>query len=227
LDQYISVRVLNYKKVGYSDRKNAIFVLTKKIRRKPLAELGQLLRDEIEQMEFKLDAVSDFRLNGFTVRYMLHLLARLTRYVEEQSGKQSRFEDYVNRTIANPYDIEHIWADKYEEHKGEFQSEDEFQYFRNRFGGLLLLPRDINRSLQDKSYPEKLNAYFSQNLLAGSLDARCYQNNPQFKKLTQERSLPFEPLGQFKKEDMLKRQELYRQLCIRIWDPTQITALAL
>ena len=226
LDQYVTRRVLNYKRVGYSDQKSVIFQFTKKVRRKSLKDLGILLKVELEQMEFKLAGVSEFRMNQFTGRYMLHLLARLTRYVEEQSGKQSRFEDYVDRTIANPYDIEHIWADCYEDHKNEFDSESDYEYFRNRFGGLLLLPRDINRSLQDKDYAQKQNAYFSQNLLAASLDPRCYQNNPQFKRFIEENQLPFEPMAQFEKADMLRRQELYHQLCRRIWDPDLITKLA-
>jgi uncharacterized protein with ParB-like and HNH nuclease domain len=226
LDQYISLRILNYKRVGYSDQKGPIFDLTLKVRRQPLQQLAALLKAEMEKSEFKIAGVSEFRLNQFTGRYMLHLLARLTRFVEEGSGKQSRFEDYVDRNIANPYDIEHIWADRPEEHTDECQTPDEFQYSRSRFGGLLLLPRDINRSLQAKPYSEKLSAYFSQNLLAASLDVRCYHNNPQFKRFLEGQGLPFAPMAQFKKAEMAKRQELYQQLCGRIWDPEKIINLA-
>jgi hypothetical protein len=176
--------------------------LTKKVRRKSVDTIAKLLLNEIEKSEFKIAGVSEFSLNQFTGRYMLHFLARMTRFVEGGSGKQSRFEDYVDRSIANPYDIEHIWADKPDEHKDECPTPHEFQYARNRFGGLLLLPRDINRSLQAKPYPDKLNAYLSQNLLAASLDLRCYQNNPQFKGFFQGNNLAFEPMAQFKKADM-------------------------
>jgi hypothetical protein len=227
LDQFISLRVLNYKRVSYGDQKAPIFELTKKVRRKSVDTIAKLLLNEIEKSEFKIAGVSEFSLNQFTGRYMLHFLARMTRFVEGGSGKQSRFEDYVDRSIANPYDIEHIWADKPDEHKDECPTPHEFQYARNRFGGLLLLPRDINRSLQAKPYPDKLNAYLSQNLLAASLDLRCYQNNPQFKGFFQGNNLAFEPMAQFKKADMDKRQELYKQICGQIWDPKTITDLAL
>lgn len=61
-------------------------------------------------MEFKLDGVLTFRLNQFTGRYVLHILARLTSYMEDKAGVTKYFEDYVSRSIKNPYDIEHVWA---------------------------------------------------------------------------------------------------------------------
>lgn len=222
VDQEISIRVFNYKSVSYNTRKNAVFQLTKRIRRKPLDELATVLTDEITTSQFQLAAVDDFGLNQFTSRYMLHILARLTRYVEEQSGRQSRFEDYASRTIANPYDIEHIWANRYQDHASEFQSPEEFEVFRNRLGGLLLLPRDINRSLQDKPYTDKLRAYVSQNLLAWSLHTDCFHNNPQFKSFVQREGLFFTPVQHFTKASLLARQSLYRELCQRIWNPAKI-----
>lgn len=226
IDQEVSIRVFNYKSVSYNTRKNAVFQLTKRIRRKPLDELATVLTDEITTSQFQLAAVDDFGLNQFTSRYMLHILARLTRYVEEQSGRQSRFEDYVSRTIANPYDIEHIWANHYQDHANEFQSPEEFDIFRNRLGGLLLLPRDINRSLQDKPYADKLRAYVSQNLLAWSLHTDCFNNNPQFRGFVQREGLLFTPVQDFTKANLLARQSLYRELCQRIWNPRKIRECA-
>ncbi|GAB6158818.1 DUF262 domain-containing protein [Desulfotomaculum varum] len=180
IDQYIAIRVFNFKVVDYSTIKNAVFNLTKKFRRLPLTELVDKLQEEIRQMEFTLDGIDKFHLNQFTGRYMLHILARMTHYIEQESGLSTQFENYVSRTIKNPYDIEHIWANQYSRHTAEFATEDEFSYYRNRFGGLLLLPRDKNRSYQDKSYQEKLPMYFGENLLVRTLHADCYKHNPQF-----------------------------------------------
>lgn len=224
VDQYIALRVFSYKKVGYNDRKNAIFAFTLKFRRKPLAELVDLLYDDITGMEFQIDGVQSFSLNQFTGRYMLHNLARLTHYVEEQCGLNTRFEDYVDRTIKNPCDIEHVWANRFDQHKNEFQTKEEFETYRNKFGGLLLLPRDKNRSFQDKTYDEKLKMYYSENMLARSLHPLCYQNNPQFLKFIQRENLSefFQAKNTFDKNTFIERQKLYQALAARIWNPERI-----
>ena len=223
LDQYIALRVFNYKKIGYNDRKNAIFALTKRIRRKSLSELVDILYKEIVDMEFKLDGVLTFRLNQFTGRYVLHILARLTSYMEDKAGVTKYFEDYVSRSIKNPYDIEHVWADHFERHQSEFKTNEEFELFRNKIGGMVLLPRDINRSLQDNTYEEKL-PHYKENLLAWSLNPTCHKNNPQFLRFLKNENLErlCFPIETFDKDAITSRQEFYRELSARIWDPEKI-----
>lgn len=229
LDQYIAARVFNFRVVDYSTIKNPMFALTKKIRRKPIEELKDLLYQEITTLSIdgnplNLENIDRFHLNQFTGRYMLHILARLTHYIEEGAGLNTRFEDYVNRETKNPFDIEHIIADHFERFQNEFRDEEEFQTFRNRFGALLILPRDKNRSYQDATYEQKLPLYFGENLLARSLNEKCYQNNPQFLRFIQETRLPFKPHSTFKQEQVRERQELYKALAKRIWDPEKIKA---
>lgn len=219
LDQYIAVRVFNFKVVDYSTIKNAMFSLSKKIRRLPTNKLAEHLFSEINNIGFSLDGIDHFYLNQFTNRYMLHILSRLTYYIEKESGMTTHFENYVSRVIANPYDVEHIWPIHFNEHSEEFDNEDEFQYTRNKFGGLLILPRDKNRSLSDSKYQVKLDKYFSENLLARSLNEKCYQNNPQFLRFVQQTELPFEKIPDFKKDSIQKRQELYKEISNKIWDP--------
>ena len=69
---------------------------------------------------------------------MLHILARMTYYIEEQSGINSNFADYVNRE-QKTHMILNIWADDYNQgnHQKDFATEEEFKQFRNMFGGLL------------------------------------------------------------------------------------------
>ena len=207
LDQYIARRVFNFKTVDYSAIKNPMFKLSKKIRRKPLQELRDVLQDELDSMEFSLDGIEKFYLNQFSGRYMLHILARITHYVEQGSGMTTKFEDYVNRKIKNPYDIEHILADHYNRFRGEYTSEEDFDMMRNRFGALLLLPQDKNRSLKDKKYVSKLPVYLGDNLLAKSLGEPSYQNNPSFLRFIQQEQLPFEPITEFTKTKIEERQE--------------------
>ena len=49
---------------------------------------------------------------------------------------------------------------------GEFYSERDFQEYWNKFGGLILLPRGFNQSLNADKYEEKVNHYLKANLLA-------------------------------------------------------------
>ena len=149
---------------------------------------------------------------------MLHILARLTYFIEENSDVKTSFEKYVNREQKNPFDIEHILADDYSMFSSKFKDEEEFNEWRNKFGALLILPLDKNRSYQDKEYKDKLSLYFGENLLSKSLHKNCYRNNPRFLKFVKDNSLNFENIDDFDKNQIKKRQKLYRQISNLIWD---------
>ena len=228
IDQFISIRIFNFKTVDYSSIRYTVFNITKMIRNKDIKELAEILKRYINNMELTLEGIDGFYLNQFTRRYMLHILSRMTYYVEEQSGINSNFADYVNREQKNPYDIEHIWADDYTQgnHQLEFSTEEEFKDFRNRFGGLLILPKDKNRSLQDMEYSKKVIKYDSENLLARTLNQNCYNNNPLFLRFMNNTQLSFKPYAQFNKAELIERQSLYKQICKKIWDVNKIDVLA-
>lgn len=225
VDQYIATRVFNFKVVDYSTIKNAVFNITKNIRRLGIIELGTALQNELANTGFTLDGIDRFFLNQFTSRYMLHILSRITHYIEDGSGLNTKFEDYVNRSIKNPYDIEHIWADHFDQHADECVDDDDFLNHRNKFGALLVLPRDKNRSFQDATYGEKLPMYFGENLLAKSLDGKCYQHNPQFLYFIRSQSLNFQQHPDFKKKDIAERHKLYKEICKKVWDMNIIEEL--
>jgi hypothetical protein len=157
---------------------------------------------------------------------MLHILARLTYYIEKQSGLNPDFENYVNRENRNSFDIEHIWADHFERHVNEFDTEEDFNNYRNKFGDLLILARDKNRSYNDYTYEEKLPLYYGENLLARSLNKQCYQNNPQFIRFFSEAGLPFKHYDTFNKTAIEDRQLLYQEIATKIWDVNNIRQLA-
>ena len=228
IDQFISIRIFNFKTVDYSSIKYTVFNITKMIRNKDIQELAAILKQYINNMGYTLDGIDGFYLNQFTRRYMLHILSRMTSYIEEQSGINSNFDNYVNREQKNPYDIEHIWADDYtqDNHQLEFSTEEEFKDFRNRFGGLLILPKDKNRSLQDMEYSKKVIKYDSENLLARTLNQNCYNNNPLFLRFMNNTQLPFKPYAQFNKAELIERQSLYKEICKKIWDVNKIDVLA-
>lgn len=217
IDQFIARRVFNFKTVDYSTVKNTMFSLSKKIRRKSIDELVVIFNNELESLEFKLNNIDKFYLNQFTRRYMLHILARMTYFVESNSRLNTKFEDYTAREIKNPFDIEHLWADKYERFADQFENEDEFQIARNKFGALILLPQDKNRSFQDNTFEEKLPIYFGENLLAKSLNENCYSNNPHFLSFNEGRAIGLKAYSHFNKESIAERQAVYSNLCKLIW----------
>jgi hypothetical protein len=149
------------------------------------------------------------------------LLARMTDYLETRSGQSSRYAEYAQRGRKG-YEIEHVWADHPERHADEFAPASEFQEYRNRIGGLLLLPKSFNASYGDWPYAEKRAHYDSQNLLARSLHAKAYDHNPGFRRFIEASGLPFRAHDDFRKADLDARQELYRRLAERIWNPERL-----
>ena len=219
IDQYITRRVFNFKTVNYSSVKYTMFTITKIVRRKNIDELNEILKEYLNNMEQTFDAVDRFYLNQFSGRYMLHILSRMTYYLEQSCGINSSFYNYINRSQKNSYDIEHIWANDYNQsnHRDEFSTEDEFKDFRNKFGGLIILPKDKNRSLQDMEYGNKVLKYDSENLLARTLNQNCYSNNPLFLNFIKEKELKFKPYNEFNKDELIERTKLYREICKIIW----------
>jgi hypothetical protein len=154
------------------------------------------------------------------------LLARITDYVETRAGMPSHIGDYIQRSGKNAFEIEHIWANHPTRHRDEFGHPADFDEYRNRIGGLLLLPKSFNASYGDLTNERKLRHYDSQNLLARSLHANAYEHNPGFRRLIQQEGLAFHPHPQFKKADLDARQELYLQLAELTWNPARLEAEA-
>jgi uncharacterized protein with ParB-like and HNH nuclease domain len=219
IDIFVARRIVNFRTLRYSSIVYTMFSLMKDIRNLDLPTLAQTLKAKVAEMEQTFDDISEFYVHQQNRRYVHYLLARMTYHIETQCGVESSFESYVSRHIKKPFEVEHIWGDKYEQHQDEFESEREFQGYRNRFGALVLLPRGFNQSLGADTYDQKLKHYYGQNLLARSLHALCYKKNPAFLTYIQESGLPFQPHSEFKKADVEARQELYRQICEEIWTP--------
>lgn len=114
IDIFASTRIFNYKKVNWNANKNLLFRVMCQIRNQDVKTIGVRLVSTLQRMSEKLDAIQDFELNQFTGRYMLHMLARLTDYVNLRMGLASQFENYVDRNPKTSYDIEHILPDDYQ-----------------------------------------------------------------------------------------------------------------
>lgn len=220
IDILIHRRIWNFRAIDYSTMQYAMFVVMRDIRGKNVDELVEILGQKLDSESEICFASNDrFQLHGMNGRQIHRLLARMTDYVETRSGMASRYGEYSHRSGKHGYEIEHIWSNHPEQHKDEFSHPTDFEEYRNRIGGLLLLPKSFNASYGDLSYTEKIKHYDSQNLLARSLNKKAYDHNPGFMRFIRESVLPFKPHENFKKADMDDRQELYRKLAEHIWSP--------
>jgi len=207
-----------------------MFNLLKEIRDLNLQNLIEKLKKQLYEMEETLEAIRVFGLHGMNKRQVRYLLARMTSFVERETGVDNNFPAYINRSEqkrAKRFEVEHIWADKLSYHKDEFKgkSEEDFQRQRNQFGGLILLPRGINQSFGSLPYEKKLPHYIKENVLAKSLSRDCYRRNPNFTNFVAQSGLPFQAHDQFKIEDMAQRQELYVKLAEIIWNPALLDTI--
>jgi len=131
-----------------------------------------------------------------------------------------RFPAYANRhsdSMKNPFEVEHLWEDHFDRFSAEFTSEDEFARWRNHLGGLILLPKSKNASVNDKPYVDKVSFYTDENLLASSLTPQPYAHSPRFKRFREETGLAFEACPEMGKSEQLARRSVYKQLIETIW----------
>lgn len=222
LDILLARRLWNFRSIAYSTMQYAMFLVMRDIRGLAPEPLAHKLHELLEGDDVTFASNDRLYLHQQNRWYLHRILARLTDYVERQSGMPSHYLEYVSDTGKNRYEVEHIWADKPERHSDEFPQSADFADYRNRIGGLLLLPKSFNASYGDLPYERKLPNYDSQNLLARSLNPHAYEHNPGFLRFVRDSGLIFRAHPEFKKADLDERGALYRQLAERLWDPEQL-----
>jgi Protein of unknown function (DUF1524) len=224
IDILLTWRLWNFRTIAYSTMQYSMAQVVFTIKGLPLEALVKKLHESLvtEGKEKGTFASNDRLRMHQQNRYALHrILARLTDYVETQSGQPSHYLDYVSEGKTR-YEVEHILADHPERHADEFPHPTDFAEHRNRIGGLLLLPKSFNASYGDLTYADKLPHYNTQNLLARSLHPQCYDHNPGFLRFKEQSGLPFVAQEQFKKADLENRCQLYPKIAERIWNPAEL-----
>ncbi len=234
LDIFLMRRSVNYMRIGYSAMEYSMFTLIRDIRRKKLEDLVEILKSKLNSDEVNFDGakgkdrygLDDFRLNMFSSRKIFHILARITAWVEVKSKRPNKFAEYIDRSSADPYDIEHIWADHHERFRDSIHEKTDFDRQRNHIAGLLLLPASFNRSFSDKSFEEKVLLYSKQNLWAASLSTASYKNDPGFLQFIQLFSIPLQGYDHFGLIEQKERQIVLKSICNQIWNPERLVAEA-
>ena len=196
--------------------------MIRSIRGKSLAKVRKVLRERLLTEMKEIDFSEPVRLNQFTSKAIHRQLARFTDWLEQEMDEPGKYSDYVIRSGKGAYEVEHIWANHYDRFVEEFDQQNDFDYHRNLIGGLLLLPRKVNASLNDSTYAEKLPHYLKANALAQSLHKRFYEKNPGFQQTIAEYDLPFRAQKKFAKSELEERCRLYCQLAALIWSPDRL-----
>lgn len=222
IDSWLNLRFWNYKSNSYSTMSYAVFLVIRSVRGKSLAEVRTILHDQLHKEMEDIDFSQPVHLNQFTSKAIHRQLARFTDWLEQQSGEPGKYEDYIVRSGKNAYEVEHIWADHYERFADVFDQQAEFDRTRNHIGGLLLLPKKINASLNDMTYEKKLPHYLKANALTQSLHPQFYENNPGFKQTLKKHGLKFKPHEEFGLKEMGERSKLYSKLARLIWSPERL-----
>lgn len=228
IDLLIVYRVANYKSVDYSTIKNYVFAVTKEIRNCTIDNLKSKLLKLINEYQYQAtpEKLQQLVLNNHTKRHIKHMLARITSYIEEKTEVENHYVNYVDTNSKNPYEVEHIITDHYEWFTSEYADREDFKLWRNKLGGLLLLHKSINASLNDSLYADKLIKYCSNegNIYTESLGELAYKNNPRFKKFIEANNLSFEPYSTFGKSEIKKRTQLFIELFKLIWNTEEFSS---
>ncbi len=227
LDILLNRRLWNWHNIGFSTMQYAMFLLLRDIRHKSVDELANHLYQRLQTDNETFNSNKRFYLTQRNTNFVQLILARITDYIEQASGLSSNYVHYVTETGKKKFEVEHIWANKPEQHTEDFTHPVDFREYRNRIGGLLLLPKSFNASYGVLPYTEKVQHYSdsAQNLLARSLNSQSYERNPGFLKFIAKSGLPFKPYEDFSKISLDERQELYCQIAEQLWSPERLLTI--
>lgn len=220
IDGFVVRRSVNFKQFGASSIRYTMCNLVKSIRGKSIDELKKILSDNTSTIEneFNFDGVNKLTLHGQNRRFIKYFLCRLTSYIDKEIGNGNQFNYYINNPQAKPFEIEHIWSNHPEWHKDEISQDNEFSYWRNNIGDLVLLPNGSNQSYNDLPAKDKIPHYAKENILAKSLTDIAYQNNPNFENFIKKNSFGFTSYQKsFKLQEIQDRARLYASLAKKIW----------
>lgn len=230
-DLLLSARTADGKENRYDTLRDIAFAYTKKFRNKSKENLFTEIQTEWPIHFALIDKFSSMKYNKSDRSDILFLLARIAVYIEEKSELTNRtgFDQFWKRDRqGKTFDIEHLLKDTYIPSEipasDSFSDAKEYSDLRNDIGALALLGRSRNRSLNDKSYSDKIRAYNSENILCQTLTPDFYVSNPAIDRFIEAHpGIPLKPIPEFGKGSILERKALYSYICKKIWEtPTVI-----
>ncbi|MET8276245.1 DUF262 domain-containing protein [Streptomyces sp. NPDC005096] len=222
LDRLYVERILNDEPVQAKDFQDDIHRLIPKLRQCATADdVAELLSPHLPTGSF--EQVTTFGMRGNNKAQVRYLLARLTAYVETQTGKPDLIADYLSR--ERTWQIEHLYANHPERHTHETSGPVAFRVWRARLGVLVLLRQPDNASYNDLPLDTKRRRYARENALAAILAPEYRKNNPALRTFIARHRIDsfFREFGNESMQQIVEiRGELYRRLCIHLWNPHKL-----
>jgi hypothetical protein len=224
-DVLLTSRTIEGKENNYENLRDISFNLAKAVRGKIEADLLTYVKAEWPKYFAHLAQFAKLSYTSADKSDLLFLLARIAAYLEDELGMKSKtgFVMFWRRDRnQKTFDIEHLFKSTYDATvlpaTHGFVDAKDYSEQRNLLGALILLPRSRNRSLQDKSYKEKLAIYATENVLAQTLTPAFYGNNPDVAKFIAARpGVGLASVADFEKGSIAARGATYTALAELIW----------
>jgi len=158
--------------------------------------------------------------NHYGKKFLRYFFARIDHFISDFS-ELNEFGNYYQLVLQakgkDCYHIEHIITNN-EDNIKLFKDEEEFNFQRNRLGGLLLLKGRDNQSSGDELYSEKLKTYnVVGTYYAKTLLKDMYHKKVAFKNYINKEGLKFLPYDSYAKTEIEDRQKLLYDLINKIW----------
>lgn len=173
-----------------------------------------------EAPEEAFESIRTFGLRGNNRAQVRYLLARLTAYTEVGCGKKDLSEEYLASNRI--WQIEHLWPRAHEPHRDEIPDAVTYRLLRSRIGALALLRQRDNATLGDLPFAAKVSIYARQENLLAILSAGHRTRNKYALEFASKNDVEgyFRNVGSKEGIEAIigTRTELYRRLCLRIWD---------
>lgn len=228
IDLILTSRIVTRKANTYDNLKDISFALVKDVRDKSYNDLLTYVQGEWGKYHNQFDKLPEMQYENKSRSEMLYVLARIASFLESEINITNKvgFDIYMQRDKGGKtFDIEHVFRSVIDQANLPsatlgFASDTEYNLKRNLIGGLILLPRSRNRSLNDNAYADKKGVYGGENILCQTLCAGFYQNNPDLARFSGAyNNIVLKEHTDFLANSITERGELYRLIAHEIWKP--------
>lgn len=225
IDLLLTTRSIEGKENSYDLLRYPSFELTNRIRDKSVSDLLAYVRSEWSEPSRILNNFPDVTYGEHGLADIRYFLSRIASFLEDELSLENKvgFFRYWQRDKSSwTFDVEHVLKETcdytaFPDVHG-FQDQTDYLKSRNLIGALTLLPRARNRSLQDKSFNDKIAAYATENVLNQTLTVGFYMNNPTVTTyLATYPNLAFSNIQNFTKTSIETRGKSYMEVVKRIW----------
>ena len=176
-------------------------------------------RNDIEE-PFKYEFFKNVGYNHYGKKFLRYFFARIDHYISDfaELNEFGSYYQLVHQAKGRDcYHIEHIITND-EKNISLFKDEEEFNFQRNRLGGLLLLKGRDNQSSGNELYADKLKTYnVAGTYYAKTLLKDMYHKKVAFNKHIENESLNFVPYEKYDSNEIEERQKLLFDMAKRIW----------